>query len=146
VAWAKRFGAMVFALLAILGAGSIALSSLAAIALLAHRHESDLWVFLSLIWGLGLAACLFSFGVRAFRWSRGLPPPRTAKVKWEKVVLGYWVLFCLYLSIFRPSPYLRPRESERDRQDMVGGWIALAILGGGLIITGMNSRIRKPDQ
>ena len=143
---AKHFATKVFALLSIVGAGIFALLSLAAIAILAYNHAGDVWVFLSLIFSLGLAACLFSFGVRAFRWSGGLPPPRSAKVKWERVYIGYWVLFCLYLSYFRPSPYLRPEGSEKAPQGMLGVWVAMAILGSGLIITGMNLRFRKRNE
>lgn len=129
---AKHFGARVFALLSIVGAFIFALSSLAGIVIEAHAHDGDVWVFLTLISCIGLAACLFSFGVRAFRWSGGLPPPRTAKVKWERVYLGYWVLFLLYLDYFQPSPVLR---SENDHQS-IGVWIAMAILGLGLIKSG----------
>lgn len=129
---AKHFGARVFALLSIVGAFIFALSSLAGIVIEAHAHDGDVWVFLTLISCIGLAACLFSFGVRAFRWSGGLPPPRTAKVKWERVYLGYWALFLLYLDYFRPSPVLR---SENDHQS-IGVWIAMAILGLGLIKSG----------
>lgn len=134
---AKHFGARVLALLSIVVAGIFALSSIAAIAILAYDHEGDVWVFLSLIWCLGGAGCLFSFGVRAFRWSGGLPPSRT-KVKWERVYLGFWVLFCLYVGYFQPSPVLR---SENDHQP-IGVWIAMAVLGGALIISGSNSRFR----
>jgi hypothetical protein len=142
---AKHFGAKVFAVLAILAAGIFALLLLAEITILIYNHTGDVWVFVSLFLSLGLAACLFSFGVRARRWSIGLPP-RTVKVKWERIYIGYWVLFCLGLSYFEPSPYLRPEASEKGPQDMLGVWIAMAILGGGLIITGMNSRLRKQDQ
>ena len=139
----KRFAVKVLALLSVVCAAVFALLLLVGIAILARQRTGDVWVFLSLIFSLGLAACLFSFGVRAFRWTSGQTPSSTSKVKWERVYIGCWVLFCLGLSYFQPSSYLRSEANEKAPEDMLGVWIAMAILGSGLIITGVNSRFRR---
>jgi len=137
---AKHRAAQALTVLALLTGCLLSVGSLGAIAVLAYRRVGDVWVFLSLVLFLGLAACLFSFGFRGLRWSRGMSSRNLTRFAWERVVIGVWVLFCLGLSIFQPSPYFHRPVEDKEPKEMLGVWISMAILGGGLILTGIKSR------
>jgi len=138
---AKHRVTQLFAILALICGCILALGTLGGIGLLAHDRAGDVWVYLTLFLTLGLAACLFSLGIRGMRWSKGLTPPGVVRLKWERIVFGFWVLFCLGLSYFQPSVYLRPPENTSD--DKLGVWVAMALLGSGFVISGLNSRSKS---
>lgn len=111
----KKRMAQAFGIIAIVSGSAFGLLMIGALAVLAYRVVEDLWVFLTLILSLGLAAaCLISIGIRAMRWSKGQARPSGDRIKWERMVVGIWVLFCAGIGYFQPSTYLPPCQHLLD--------------------------------
>jgi hypothetical protein len=107
---------------------------------------SDIWLLLTRVLNLAVGVYLIWAGIRMFRWAKGLPSLQTGRVKCGRVLLGSLFMFNAIKTHLHPPPsadVLQP-ANQVQAEAMVAIYIAVAILGACLFISGVVAGFRAP--
>jgi hypothetical protein len=132
----------------ILGILTLILGSLYGLSVLAAFFSaslSDIWLLLTRVLNLALGAYLIWAGIRMIRRAKGLPSLQTGRVKWGRVLLGSLLTFNAIKTHLHPPPsadFLQP-SNQIEAEAMLAIYIAVAILGACLVISGVIAGFRK---
>ena len=133
----------------ILGILTLILGSLYGLSVLAAffgASLSDIWLLLTRVLNLALGAYLIWAGIRMIRWAKGMPSLQTGRVKWGRVLLGSLFMFYAFKTHLLPPPsadVVQPLN-QVQADAMIAIYIAVAILGACLFISGIVAGFRAP--
>ncbi len=108
---------------------------------------SDVWMILTRVLNLAVAVYLVWAGIRMVRWARGLPSLQTGRVKWGRIVLGALFAFNAMKTQLHPPASAADLDqplSKVQGQATVAIYIAVAILGAALAISGIAAGFKRP--
>jgi hypothetical protein len=105
----------------------------------------DIWLILTRVLNLAVGVYLIWAGIRMFRWAKGLPSLQTGRVKWGRVLLGSLFTFNAIKTHLHPAPSADVVQpiNQVQAEAMLAIYIAIAILGACLIISGVVAGFRK---
>jgi hypothetical protein len=111
------------------------------------ENLADIWLLLTHLLNIAVAAYLFWTGIRMWRWARGRPSLQTGRVKWGRVLLG--ALFAFYAMKTQLHPPASAADidipqSKIQGQAIVAIYIAVAMLGIALAVSGILAKYKRP--
>jgi hypothetical protein len=110
---------------------------------------SNIWQLLTRLLNLALGAYLVWAGIRMFRWAKGMPSLQTGRIKWGRVLLGALFAFNAMKALLHPPASAADIDVPLNKvqgQAIVAIYIAVAILGAALAISGIVAGFRSPAQ
>lgn len=110
---------------------------------------ADIWLLTTHLLNVAVAAYLIWAGIRMVRWARGLPSLQTGRIKWGRVVLGALFAFNAMKALLHPPASAADIDVPLNKiqgQAIVAIYIAVAILGAALAISGIVAGYRSPAQ
>jgi hypothetical protein len=140
---AKRRLVQIFGVLTFISGSLYGLWSLAAFFV---ASPPDIWLLLTRVLNVALGAYLIWAGIRMFRWAKGLPSLQTGRIKWGRVLLGALFAFNAMKALLHPPASAADIDQPLNKvqgQAIVAIYIAVAILGACLVISGMVAGFRK---
>jgi hypothetical protein len=113
---------------------------------LVGESQSDIWLLITHLLNVAVAAYLFWAGIRMVRWARGLPSVQTGRIKWGRVLLGALFAFNAMKALLHPPASAADIDQPLNKvqgQAIIVIYIAVAILGACLVISGVIAGFRK---
>jgi hypothetical protein len=111
------------------------------------EQVSDVWLMITHLLNVTVAAYLFWAGIRMVRWARGLPSLQTGRIKWGRVLLGALLAFNAVKTQLHPPASAADLDIPLNKvqgQAIVAIYIAVAILGIALVVSGIVAGRRAP--
>jgi hypothetical protein len=108
---------------------------------------SDVWLLITHLLNIAVAAYLFWAGIRMVRWARGLPSLQTGRIKWGRVLLGALFAFNALRTQLHPPASAADIDVPMNKvqgQANVAIYIAVALLGAALAISGILAGSKAP--
>ena len=107
---------------------------------------ADAWEAIELILGCGLIAYVILLSIRGIRSAKDQATDRNKKVRWGRVYLGAVLIFIQVENRFHPAPNLLKPSSKTEATTMNALAIAVAFLGGWLVLSGILPRFKQNSQ
>jgi hypothetical protein len=120
-----------------------------ALAAFAGESQPHPWSLTTRLLNVAVAAYLFWAGIRMIRWARGLPSLQTGRIKWGRVLLGALFAFNAAKALLHPPASAADIDVPLNKiqgQAIVAIYIAVAILGAALAISGIVAGFKSQDQ
>jgi hypothetical protein len=108
---------------------------------------SDVWLLITHLLNIAVAAYLFWAGIRMVRWARGLPSLQTGRIKWGRVLLGALFAFNALRTQLHPPASAADIDVPMNKvqgQANVAIYIAVALLGAALALSGILAGSKAP--
>ena len=108
---------------------------------------SDIWLMITHLLNVAVAAYLFWAGIRLIRWARGLPSLQSGRIKWGRGLLGALFAFNALKTQLHPPAAAADIDEPLNKvqgQAIVAVYIAVAILGMALAISGIVAGRKVP--
>jgi hypothetical protein len=113
----------------------------------AGEPVSDIWLMITHLLNVAVAAYLFWAGIRMVRWARGLASLQTGRIKWGRVLLGALFAFNAIKTQLHPPASAADVDVPLNKvqgEAIVAIYIAVGILGIALAISGIVAGFRRP--